>query len=372
MIVRKLSRYILTEFITYLIYTLITFTIIFILVDLVENIDKFIDHQLGIMIVVLYYVFYLPNILVLTIPVAMLLATMFSLGRLVSDNEITAMKSSGISLNRIILPLYGFALFVGLMVLSFNEFVVPTANRFRTDIEEQGSDYRLTFNRAREMDRINVYLLNSDGRMIYARGYKSDSRTASDVLIIQPDDVTFAGRTYAELRSRIDADYMIYGDNGWVIHNAAVRTFDGDSGFELTNYDILDAPFITRSPSDFAQIDLAPEEMNYFQLRNYISNVREKGGDATSWLVDLYMKISLPFISFVIVFFGAPMAGGYTKRGKTASFGIALVIAFIFYVLVNTFQVLGRNGTIDPLAAAWIPNGAFFLLGILMHVQARN
>lgn len=371
MMVRRLSRYILTEFITFLIYTLLAFTVIFILVDLVENIDKFIDHGLGVPIVVLFYVFYLPNILVLTIPVAMLLATMFSIGRLVTDNEITAMKSSGISLFRILLPLYGFSLVIGLLVLVFNEYVVPTANLYRTDIETQGQEFRLTLDRVRELDRVNVYLLNGDGRMIYARGYKSDTRTARDVMIIQPVDVEDNGATYSELRSRIDAEYMIY-ENGWVLHNAVARTFSEDGGIEMNRYGTLPAAFITRTPTDFARIDLEPEEMNYFQLRDYIENVREKGGNSTAWLVDLYMKISLPFISFVIVFFGAPLAGGFLKRGKTASFGIALVIAFIFYVLVNIFQVLGRNESLSPLAAAWIPNGAFFLFGILLHLKTQR
>ncbi|PIU54707.1 MAG: LPS export ABC transporter permease LptG, partial [Deltaproteobacteria bacterium CG07_land_8_20_14_0_80_38_7] len=78
-------------------YSILAFIAIYILVDTVENIDKFIDSKLELKYIALYYAFYLPYIVVLTLPVAMLLATMFSLGRLVGDNEITAMKASGIS-----------------------------------------------------------------------------------------------------------------------------------------------------------------------------------------------------------------------------------------------------------------------------------
>ena len=84
------------------------------------------------------------------------------------------------------------------------------------------------------------------------------------------------------------------------------------------------------------------------------------------------MKISFPFVTFVIVFFGAPMVAGSMRKGKAASFGIALVISFLFYTLVNTFQILGRNGSIEPMMAAWAPNALFLLVGIIMHINASK
>lgn len=122
---RIVSSYILREFITYLFYCILAFIGIYILVDTVEHIDNFIDSGLEIKLVLMYYALYLPFIIVLTMPVAMLIATMFSLSRLVGDNEITAMKASGISIYRILLPLYVFALFTGLVTMVFSEIVVP-------------------------------------------------------------------------------------------------------------------------------------------------------------------------------------------------------------------------------------------------------
>ncbi len=130
--------------------------------------------------------------------------------------------------------------------------------------------------------------------------------------------------------------------------------------------------FITLKPSDFARIDVKPEEMNYFELSQYIRQINKSGGDASEWLVDLNLKLSFPFVSFVIVFFGAPMAAGSTKRGRTASFGIALTICFIFYTLINGFQILGRNGAVNPFVAAWLPNAIFFIFGLDMHLRAKK
>ena len=373
---RKVSLYVLKEFLSFLWYIILAFIAIFVLVDLVENFDGFIDNKLKSGLIFLYYVFYLPYIVVLTLPVSMLLATMFSLGRLGGDNEIIAVKASGISLYRILLPLYVFSFLMGFVVMFFAESFVPRTNLYREDIMIQKNEYKFTFSRNREKDRNMVYLSNNDGRIIFARSYSSTNKIARNVFIIEQIQISSnennnGDKKRESLLSRIDASYMIFSNGMWTLHNAVVRTFT-DNGEVLEHYKILPAPFIVRKPSDFARIDLKPDEMNYFQLSSYIKEVNDKGGDASDRLVDLYLKISFPFVSFVIVFFGAPMAAGSTKRGKTASFGIALVIAFIYYSLVHACQVLGRNNALEPFAAAWLPNLLFFCVGLFMLAHAKK
>ena len=373
---RILTKYILKEFFSFLIYCILAFVSIFILVDIVENLDKLIDENIRINLIILYYAFFLPYIIVLTIPVAMLLTTMFSLGRLVGDNEITAMKASGISFYRILIPLYVLSLFMGIIVMVFTEYVVPQTNRYREDIETQGNNFRLTLTRSREMNQSHIFLANSDGNFIYARNYDTSKKMAQGVFIIEPYDYNSENRVsdntrYLGIKKRIDAEFMIFSDGRWNFVNVEERTFTSD-GEILESYRTLPAPFITVEPSDFARIDIKPEEMNYFKLQNYIKTIKEKGGDASEWVVDLYLKISFPFVSFIIVFFGAPLIAGSIKRGKAASFGIALIICFIYYSLINACQILGRNGTLRPFAAAWLPNGLFFFVGLIMHFKANK
>ncbi|MBT4485184.1 MAG: YjgP/YjgQ family permease [Candidatus Latescibacteria bacterium] len=373
---RKVSLYVLKEFLSFLWYIILAFIAIFVLVDLVENFDGFIDNKLKSGLIFLYYIFYLPYIVVLTLPVSMLLATMFSLGRLGGDNEIIAAKASGISLYRILLPLYVFSFLMGFVVMFFAESFVPRTNLYREDIMMQKNEYKFTLSRNREMDRNMVYLSNNDGRIIFARSYSSTNKIARNVFIIEQTQISTNENNNSDMKresllSRIDARYMIFSNEMWTLHNAVVRTFT-DNGEVLEHHKTLPAPFITRKPSDFARIDLKPDEMNYFQLSKYIEKVNDMGGDASDRLVDLFLKISFPFVSFVIVFFGAPMAAGSTKRGKTASFGIALVIAFIYYSLVHACQVLGRNNALEPFTAAWLPNLLFFCVGLFMLAHAKK
>ena len=370
---RRLSRYVLREYLSFLVYAVLAFVAIYILVDLVENLDNFIDRKYSFGLITIWYLFEMPFIVVLTMPVSMLLATMFGFGRLAGDNEIIAMKASGVSLYRIFLPVFLFTFVVGLAIMVFSETVVPRTNQFRQEIEEMGPDYTFSLSRTRERDRSRVYLAGTGGTIIYAESYKSDSRTARNVFIITPvvrgnEDGT---GSHIALSNRIDARNMRYRDGLWTLYDATVRRFE-DDGEVIEHHAVLPAPFIKRTPSDFARIDVEPTEMDYFQLRDYIDSVAEKGGDASEWLVDLYLKISFPFVSFVIVFLGAPLAAGSSSRGKTASFGIALMVSFVFYALVNICQVLGRNGALDPLLAAWLPDAGFFLVGLCLLVSAKK
>lgn len=369
---RILSKYVLREFAVFLIYSILAFLAIFILVDAVELLGEFIDDKVHIYLIVLNYLFYLPYIFVLTLPVAMLLTTMFSLGRLVSDNELTAMKASGVSLYRILLPLYAFALLLGLVVMGLSEYVVPTANRYREDIQTQKNAFRLSLLRNRELDQAHVFVINGDGSVIYAREYNASNQMASGVFLVEPERRELpGGEESAALSRRIDAAYMQYDNSGWTMVNAVIRTFTAD-GEMLERHETLPAPFISAGPSDFAHIDITPEEMNYFQLKTYVDSIRSKGGDPTPLLVNLYLKIAFPFASFIIVFFGAPLAAGSSRRGKASAFGLALAVCFVYYTLVHGCQILGRNASMDPVLAAWLPNSLFFTIGGLLHVSAQK
>jgi lipopolysaccharide export system permease protein len=380
---RILTRYLLKEFLSFLGYSLLAFAVIFILIDSVEMMDRFIDSDAGFKIIFFYYLFYLPFIIVLTLPISMLLATTFSLGRLVGDNEITAMKAAGVSLYRVFFPIYVFAFFISLSGMILAEAVVPWANLEHQDIGDiinarrmgnRTMTYHISFSKTHELDRDDVFLMNRDGRIIHCFTYHAKTNTARNVFIIKSTETAMNGdneTSFKQISSRIDADSMVYSQGIWTLYQAVERTFTAD-GVKMELNSALPAPFITRKPSDFAQIDLKPESMDYFQLRNFIKGVREKGGNASQWLIDLYLKIAFPFVSFVIVFFGAPLAAGSVKRGKTAAFGIALIISFIFYTCINILQVLGRTGAMDPIIAAWLSNGIFFCIGLILLVKSSK
>ena len=126
--VKILDRYVLREFLVYLTLGLVGFIVIFIVVDIFEKIDVFLDHRAAFTLVARFYLYRAPEVVVQVMPVALLLATFLALGQLNKFGELTAMRSSGLSVDRILLPVYGIAVCAALGSLLLGEFVVPPAS----------------------------------------------------------------------------------------------------------------------------------------------------------------------------------------------------------------------------------------------------
>ena len=133
---KKIDIYIITHFIKNLLFAFLCFIVIFILVDLFENLDKFIDSKSGINTVLIYYFYFIPEIIRLISPISMLLATLFTAGRMVNYNEIIAIKNAGISLSRFILPFIYIGIIVTGFSVYFNNWLVPEANKQKFFIEK--------------------------------------------------------------------------------------------------------------------------------------------------------------------------------------------------------------------------------------------
>jgi len=109
---KKLDIYLLRQFITILVVSLLGFLSIFIIVDLIENLDRYIDNKMPWLIVLKYYGYSLPYFINIALPMSMMIAAVFSFGLMAKRNEWTAMKSAGISLYRLSFTLLLFSIFI--------------------------------------------------------------------------------------------------------------------------------------------------------------------------------------------------------------------------------------------------------------------
>ena len=134
---RILDWYILRRFCFTLFFALLSFPLIVIFVDMVGNLSKFIDKDVPLVIIFKYYIFFIPYLIILVLPIAMLLASLFSLSQMANHNELTAIKSAGIGLHHILIPLYIFGLLISALALAFGEKIVPPANQEKTKIEDE-------------------------------------------------------------------------------------------------------------------------------------------------------------------------------------------------------------------------------------------
>ncbi len=354
-----LDRYIARKFLNILLFAILAFITIFVVVDLIENLDTFIENQYPTMAVFEYYVNYIPFIVVLIMPVAMLISALFSVGSMARQNEIVAMKAAGISLYRTLVPIFVIALLVSLFNMGVANFLVPGSTQRMSDLKEQYER-----NKPARKRLANVYLRDEQDHRFSMRYFNAQSNVGTTISIRKFKN--------DELVNRIDARRMVWQDSVWMLYEGYERSFTQNTERAVA---FKEKPFPNTSlrPENIARLLKDPEAMSYGELKDFIAEVKRNGADPDRWRVDLYLKIALPFANFIIVLFGAPLSSSQTRRsGAARGFGISLAVTFIYFGILKTTQAMGHNGKIDPLLAAWFANIVFGIIGLVILLRAKK
>jgi lipopolysaccharide export system permease protein len=358
--IQILDKYILKRFITNLSIAIITWIVIFLVVDIIENISKFIDRGATLQQFTLYYLYYIPYIISLTLPVAMLLSALFSLSVFAQNNEVVAQLSSGISLYRLLAPLLIMAMVISIAAGFFNELIVPEANQRRLDIKR----YDISgHTRPEDKSRSNIYRQDAEKRKFVVKYFNGKTNEARSVSI-----QTFDGSTLIE---RIDAKKMIWAQDYWMIFDGNVRMFRSQKEHF---YSFEDSAFYDTNlkPENMIELQKKPEEMSFSELNQFIAELQLIGADTKKWIVERHLKISVPFSNFIVVLLGAPLASRKRRGGIGLNFAISLLVSFIYFIIIRTGQVFGHQGNLDPILAAWLGNLIFFSLGLYGLITVRK
>ena len=357
---RLLDRYIARRFTGNAVFALLAFMIIFVVVDIVEHLSDFIDKGVPPPVMAAYYFYYLPFILVLTMPVAMLLAAIFAVGQLSRYNELAAMQCSGVSLYRILAPLLALGLVVSAGVWFFGEHVMTEANERKAAISQE---YILKLPRSLPSRLANLYLQESANRRVFIGFFNAKGSTGNKVSV-----QTYNGIFVVK---RLDAAQLRWTGEHWELIDGYRREFL-PRGEVATRFDTLETRDLSFTPQVLAKVQKAPEEMSYAELKAFIAEVARNGGDPGRWEADLYLKISFPLANFIIVLFGAPLAAGRVRSGGAMGVGLSLIICFLYFGTVKTGQSMGQSGTLHPVIAAWAANLIFLVSGLAILLKVRK
>ncbi len=357
---RILDWYILRRFGFALIYAIVIFVLIVIFVDMVGNLARFIDRDVPKTIIAKYYLVYIPYIWILAMPIAMLLASLFSIGQMARTNELVAIKSVGVSLYRILFPMLALSVLISLLAFGFGEKIVPAANQHKSKIENTFLEPASAQSAARAS---NIFWRDKIDRWIFISAYDNATQTAQRVSIQQ-----YRGNQIVE---RIDVPKMQWQDGAWALLNGYQRMF-ADGTEQAMPFEILYDHNIDITPEKILQTRVQPEDMSYRELKFFADEVKRNGGDPNRWLVDLYFKTSIPFANFIMVLFGAPLASNKKRSGAIFGVLISLLISFIYYGFNKFIQTLGQNGSVEPLLAAWLANGVFLAAGVWLLIATRK
>ncbi len=236
------------------------------------------------------------------------------------------------------------------IMIYFNESIVPQANHEKFRIE------KIYLQQHREgWWKYNIFMLDGRNRIVSIGYYDDVEKTASRVSV-----QVFADTNLTYLIRRYDAQMMSYdtASHAWILRNVIERTFDGSKQTYRT-FPSLPLKEISFKPADLMQKELNPDDMNYTQLKRFIQLQKASGNDVARYEVDYYSKVSFPFAAVIVVLFGVPMAARKKRSGLALEFGVSILIAFIYLLLIKISQVLGYDGLVNPLLTAWLANIVF-------------
>ncbi len=340
---------------------LLGFIAIFVVVDIIEKADVFLDHRAPFGLIARFYLYRAPEVVSQVLPVALLLATFMALGQLNKFGELTAMRIAGLSLLRILAPVLALAAFAVFADLGISEVIRPPANRERDRI------YNEQIQRIENQDamaRADVTYLGQGGRIYYIRLYDARARVMQDVSLQEFQ----SGR----LVRRIDAKEAAWDGHRWVFRDGMMRTF-ADSSEHAESFGRLGVDGIPERPDDFAKKTPEPDDMSFTELRSYVQRLRASGARVENFLVDLHLKLAFPLINFIVVLIGASIATRLrASSGAALGFGLSVCIAFLYYLFMRMGQALGHNGALPPYLAAWLGDLVFGVVGVTMFARAQQ
>lgn len=372
-----LDKYIATELVGPFVFGISTFTLLFMSVDLLFRIASLIvQGQITFFDGILCILYNLPSILVFTFPMGILLAVLIAFGRLSGESEIIAMKSSGISFYRIAAPAIVAAAAITLFSFFINETISPEYTYRARNIVIKA----LTKEGAKMRENIYLQSTTPDGLERITTARKFDYKTGQMLgVMIQDYKNTMPVRwVYAE-RAHWD------GSSWWLedgdVYNLAIDN-SGDIKYK-THFARIEIP-IPYTPLDIENRERAPEEMSSRQIKKNAADLEKIAGQnkapdkellkkINTFKVLYYQKLSLPFTCFVFALFGIPL--GIRPHRTSTSFGLGLSIVFIFiyYILMAGGKALGENLILPPIAAAWLPNIAFAVMGaVLLYKKGQH
>jgi lipopolysaccharide export system permease protein len=333
--------------------------VLVIVIDLTDNLQKYLDRNLPRSSIFLSYLYWLPDSMFLVLPAAVLFATVFSIGGFTRHSEITAAKASGISFYRLIFPVYAGAVLAAGFGLLLGE-VVPVTNAKRLELLQETKYKQGT-------ERFNFAYAAEQGR-VYKVGALNVSQGTMQGIEIE--------------RHGKGADYPTYvlsansagwkKGRGWTVQQGSLHVIP-DSGADIAiAFDSLRDRAMREQPADLMASPRSPQEMGYRELSRFIRALERSGGDANELKVERSLKIAIPVTCLIIALFGAPLATSTQRGGAAYGIGVSLGTTVIFLMLIQLTKAIGGKGLIQPDLAAWIPNAVFGIVGTYLLTRVRT
>ena len=357
---RILDGYVIREFLNTFFLVLFGFVMLMLVFTFFELVGDILRNHIPLTTVGDYLINLTPSMLYQIAPLAVLIAVLVTFGVLNRNSEIIAMKATGISLYRLVIPIVSISAILAVSLFLFDEFYLPQANRrqeaLRSTIKGRPPQ---TFLHPEQKWIFGQAHPGEPARIFYYQFFDPDSNEFANLSVFEFDPSTFS------LSRRIFATRVFWNDDmhSWTFQNGWERDFDGASVTQFKEFKSAAYAEIHEEPSYFKKESLQSQEMNFGQLQRYISDLRQSGFDTMRLRVALWHKLSYPLIAVVMAVLAIPFALSMGRRGSLTGIAVAIAVALTYWVVDGLFGAMGNVNYLPASLAAWAPVALFGLTG---------
>lgn len=375
--VKILDRYIMQEMLGPFMFGLAAFSILFFSVESLMGVVRMVlDGHAGLPVVAEYIWNRLPMVLVFTFPMAVLLASLLTFGRISGESELVAMKAGGIGFLRVALPGLVFSLIMTGVAAWMSEYVVPPTMKRAMNLF---LEHRQPDEMEQSLFTTPRKLSNGQEQMVYAKSLDVKDREMQGVFIHYFQD--------GQRRREIYAEQAKWNGQVWLLRNLREVEFGsqqepifevrGDEGW--TPMSLAEAP---PGPEELSKRKFRPEEMSRAEilrrLAEFPTPVSGTGLDTETQkvknrlMVAYHQKLAIAWCCLVFGAFAIPLGVRPHRTSTSMGLGLSVFFILVYHVMMTLGAVMGESGAVSPLVGAWLPNMVFGAVGIFFLIDASR
>ena len=364
-----LFRYLISEVLPPFFLGLLAFTIILLIARILKLIELVVTRGVPLWQISKLFALILPTFLEMTVPMAFLLAILLGLGRLSNDQELLAMKASGVSPTQILWPIAAVAAVIALITIFLTLVARPAANSaLKKEL------YNIAKSRVGTALKEKVFNDDFPKILIYVEELKPPGNTGQGVLIVDKRD---------KVREDIILGKVALITTDEDTNTLGLRLFDGSiyereknrPGFSKTRFNIYDFKFdLDELVGPVRQKDAGPKELVLSDLLTAIDQKAKQGLKNVAERMELHQRISFGFVPLVFCLLGVSLTLLPRSSRANRSWGFMVCVFWLvtYYALLSLGKALGDKGLLPPVAALWLPNVAVGAISVHFFQKARH
>ena len=351
---RLLDRYIFKRLLITFFFVVFILMLIIVVIDVTEKMEKFTNHELGWLVVIDYYLDYIPFIASMITPLTAFIATVYITARMAGHSEIIAMLSSGMSFKRMIIPYLLGAIVIGGLNFYLTGWIIPKSNRDKLEFEIKYLEKPFVYS---ERD---VHLQEGSDIYIYLRGYNNNSNEGQQFTLEKMEGNT--------LKEKLSARSIVWKEEiqKWKIKDWKHWTMEDEKEVVTTGKEMDTTLAI--NPKEFSNNYRQFDGMTLTELDEYIIKLKERGaGNIEVYEVEKYVRFTSPFTVIILTMMGVIVASRKSRGGTGFRIALGFLLSFIFILCFILTKSIAEVGDLDPMLSVWIPNIIFGTIALFMY-----